>query len=35
LQQVGLGDLAYIAEEAMKKAKENMPAEAVATVGGN
>ena len=35
LQQVGLGDLAYIAENAMKAAKEAKPEAAVATVGGN
>ena len=33
--KLGLGDLAYIAEDAMKEAKENKPQAAVATVGGN
>ena len=34
LQQLGLGDLAYIAENAMKAAKEAKPEAIVATVGG-
>ncbi len=35
LNSLGLGDLAYIAEDAMKKAKENKPTATVATAGGN
>jgi hypothetical protein len=35
LKQVGLGDLAYIAEAAIKAANESKPQVAEATVGGN